>query len=92
VHAGGDTDSPHESLDIETVVVITRGDDKGDDESGLFVGAEEREIFGRTHLNGDGTERIDDRRAERHQRERRRQVGLEDVVFALSRSQAVLLL
>ena len=56
----------------------------------LLVGAEEREVLRRAHLHGDGAERVHDRRAQRHQRQRRRQVGLEDVVFPLSRGQAAL--
>ena len=45
--------------------------------------AEEREVLRRAHLHRDRAERIDDRRAQRHQRQRRRQLGLEDLVLAL---------
>ena len=83
VHAGGDADPADELLGVDRLVVVAAGDDEGDDETGLLVGAEQREVLRGAHLHGDGAERVDDRRPERHERQRRRQLRLEDVVFAL---------
>ena len=83
VHARRDADASEESLGVDRLVVIATRDDQRDDQSRLVVRAEQREILGRPHLHGDRTQRVDDRGAKRHQRQRRRQLGLEDVVFAL---------
>src|SRR6185503_11372446 len=49
----------------------------------FLVRAQQGKVLRGAHLDGDGAERIDDRRAQRHQRQGGRQLGLEDVVLAL---------
>ncbi len=83
VHARRDADASDEPLRVDRLVVIAARDDERDDQPGLLVRAEEREVFRRAHLHGDRAERVDDRGAERHQRKRRRQLRLEDLFLAL---------
>ena len=45
--------------------------------------AQQREILGGAHLDCDRTERIDDRGPQRHERQSRRELGLEEVFLAL---------
>lgn len=68
---------------LDGLVVIAMGDYEGDNEPGLVVRAQQGQIFGRAHLHGDGAERVDNGRAERHERQRRRQLRAEDFFFAL---------
>ncbi len=53
VHPRRDSNSPHESLGVEHVVVITSGDHEADDQPRLLVRFEERQVLGRAHLHGD---------------------------------------
>ena len=55
----------------------------------FLVRPEEREILGRAHLDRDRAERINDRRPEGHERQRRRKLRLEDLFFALVASHAM---
>ena len=74
---------PRKRVCVDRLVVVAARDDQRDDQSGLFVRAEQRQVFRRAHLHRDRSERVDDRRAQRHQRQRWRQLRLEDFVLAL---------
>src|SRR5688572_21666603 len=45
--------------------------------------AQQREILWRSHLYGDRAKGVDDRRPQRHQRQRRRELGLQDLFLSL---------
>ena len=75
--------SSDEPLRVDRLVVVSCRNDKRDDQTRLFVVAKQRQVFGGSHLNSDRAKRIDDRRAQSHQRKRGRQLGLEDLFFAL---------
>ena len=83
VHAGRDADASNELLGVDGFVVVAAGDDERHDQARFLVGAEEREVLRRPHLHGDGAQRIDDRRPQRHEWQRGRQFGLEDLFFPL---------
>jgi hypothetical protein len=83
VHARRDPHSTDELSGLHRFVVVAAGDDQSDDEPGFLVRTQQREVLRRAHLHGDGAERIDDRRAQSHQRKCGRQLGLEDLFFAL---------
>ena len=53
---------------VNRIIDVTRCDHEGDDQSGIFVRAQQREILRGAHLYGDRAERIDDGRAQRHER------------------------
>ena len=63
--------------------MIAAGDHQANDESGFVVGTDDREILRRAHLDRDRSERVDDRRPQRHERKGRRKLGLEDLFLAL---------
>ena len=83
VHARRHADPADEPLGVDGVVMIPAGDHERHDEAGLVIGAEQREILRRAHLHGDGAERIHDSGSKRHERERRRELALENLVFSL---------
>ena len=83
VHSCGHADAAEEGRGIDCLIVIAAGDDQADDQPGFVVGTDDREIFRGAHLDRDGAERVDDRRPQRHEREGRRQLGLEDLFLAL---------
>ena len=68
MHAGRDADPPDELLGVDRLIVIPTRDDERDDEARLLVGPQQREILRRPHLHGDGAQRIDDGRPQRHER------------------------
>ena len=83
VHSRRHAHAAEEGAGVDRLVVIAAGDDQPDDEAGFVVGTDDREIFGGAHLDRDRAERVDDRRPQRHEREGRRQLGLEDLFLAL---------
>src|SRR5512146_3008197 len=50
----------------------------------MLVRAQERQILRSAHLHGDRTQRINNRRPQRHERQARRQLRFEDFVLSLS--------
>jgi hypothetical protein len=83
VHARRHAHAPDELAGLDRLVVVAVRHDERDDEARLLVGAQQRQVLRSAHLHGDGAQRVDDRRAQRHQRQRRRQFGLEDLFLAL---------
>ena len=74
VHPGRDAHATDERLRV-AFVGLARCHRQGHDQPRLSVVPQKREVFGGTHLHGHGAVRKDERRAERHERQHRRQLG-----------------
>ena len=85
VHARRHADLAGEARRIGRVVVLPVGHhERHDQPRFLLVGPQQGEILGSSHLHGDRPQRVDDGRAECHEREARRELGSEDFVLTLS--------
>jgi hypothetical protein len=78
-----DTDPPGELARLDGLVMVSTGDNERDDQAGFVMGAKQREVFWGAHLDGDCPERIDDRRPQRHQWQRRWQFRAKEIVLSL---------
>ena len=84
VDAGGHADTTDEIMGIDRVIPVAGGDDQGDDQAGLLVRAQQREVLRGAHLHRDRPQRIHDRGAQRHQGQRRGQLGAKNFFLALA--------
>ena len=84
VNACCHTDAPDESMEIDVGVVIARGNNQGNDQPRFIVRMQQGQVLRCTHLYGDRTEWINDRRPQRHEWERRGEFRSEDLFFTLS--------
>src|SRR5688500_14343842 len=83
VHASGNSDAAYESVEIHWLIVVTSCDDERDDRTRTLVLLQQGKVLRRAHLHCNRAEGIDDRRSQRHQRQRRRNLRLEDLFFTL---------
>ncbi|MCU0616664.1 MAG: hypothetical protein MUD17_06165 [Gemmatimonadaceae bacterium] len=83
VHTRGDAHLAHEPVRIDRIFEIAAGDHQCHDQPRFLVLSEQGEVLRCAHLHGDGAEGKDDRRAERHERQRGRQLGTQDLVLLL---------
>jgi hypothetical protein len=83
VHAGGHAHASEKPVRVDRLVVVAARHHQRDNEAGLLVRPEQRQILRRAHLNRDGTQRVHDRGSQCHERQRRRELGLEDLFLAL---------
>jgi hypothetical protein len=83
VHPRRHPDTPDEALRVDRVVVITAGHHERHDETRFLMPAQQREILRRSHLYGDRAQWVDDRRPQRHQGQRRGELGLQNLFLAL---------
>ncbi len=84
VHAGGHTDPADEPGRVYGVVAVTVGDDEGYDQPGFLMGPQQGQVLRGPHLHGDRPQRVDDRRAQRHERQRGGQLRAEDLFLSLA--------
>ncbi len=88
MHPGGNAHPPNELSRLDRLIVIATGDDESDDQARFLVGAQQGQVFRSPHLHRDRTKRIDDGGPQRHERQRRRELGFEDLFFTLVTSHA----
>ena len=84
VHPGGHAHASDEVVRIDRVVPVAGGDHQRHDQPGLLVRTEQREVLGGAHLHGDRPQRVHDRGAQRHQGQRRGQLGAKNFFLTLA--------
>ena len=89
MYASRDADPADESIRVQNIVVVATRHDQTNDQAGLLVGLEQRQVLRSTHLHGNRAEGIDNRGSKRHEGQRRWYFGVEYVVFTLGRRHPV---